>query len=634
MVLTSLNDALTIFTEYRNLENGNELYLCYYLLTKSLETKFLRDLLSLNQEFQELSEIENPLFSDLVTILCQLSQVTDLIVRSEKIEPSKRLPFYAQMVEVLDKIDADLEKVNVLDIEKEALVHIIPSWKVLLLERIKGLKGQARIDIKIDLAERIDARIYIYTIIKNDGTGIAENIRVCAIYKEGQTSLKVNPESQIIDNLAPEQYTRLIYTVPAVEFFTTDQKVTFEVLYDDLGGKNRSSGIYTDIASLNNEEQEFKKLDPIPYVIGRPLTPSDLFIGREDIFKYVFENIETPSQHNIILIYGERRTGKTSILYQLEKKLFETGKYLPVILDFQGMTDPGDDAFLFDIATTIHDMLEEKNIKIPKVALSDFEKSPSAYFRNVFIKNTLQQLEGKKLALLVDEFEYLDERVKEGKSDRDIFGLLRHVMSHGNIRFIFAGTYDIAKFAKDYWSKLFNITLLKRVEFLNFQETKELVTIPVKDYFTFDDLALAKIWEVTAGHPFFVQLISRELINKANNEKTRFITIQSVKDIIQEVLKAGNIILGYIWDSISLEQKQLLSIISYLLSTRGVAIPEDIAALVNRYKLLLSLDESIRELLARGIIIESEKGYRFKMGLVGDWISTSITIENLLGSHL
>ncbi len=56
-----------------------------------------------------------------------------------------------------------------------------------------------------------------------------------------------------------------------------------------------------------------------PYVAGRPLTgPSaSLYIGREDVFGWFEENLSGSRPSNALLLYGERRIGKTSTLYQL-----------------------------------------------------------------------------------------------------------------------------------------------------------------------------------------------------------------------------------------------------------------------------------------------------------------------------
>ena len=56
-----------------------------------------------------------------------------------------------------------------------------------------------------------------------------------------------------------------------------------------------------------------------PYVVGRPLTgaSSSLYVGREDLFAWLAENLDVAGPPNALLLYGERRIGKTSTLYQL-----------------------------------------------------------------------------------------------------------------------------------------------------------------------------------------------------------------------------------------------------------------------------------------------------------------------------
>ena len=64
---------------------------------------------------------------------------------------------------------------------------------------------------------------------------------------------------------------------------------------------------------------ERANIPPNPSVVGRPLTGASaaLFVGREDVFAWLAENLAAGGPPNALLLYGERRIGKTSTLYQL-----------------------------------------------------------------------------------------------------------------------------------------------------------------------------------------------------------------------------------------------------------------------------------------------------------------------------
>src|SRR5947207_14767908 len=67
-----------------------------------------------------------------------------------------------------------------------------------------------------------------------------------------------------------------------------------------------------------------------PYIAGRAVSGTDFF-GRRDILRAVLETLSLPQQ-NIIVLFGQRRIGKTSILLQLREEL-PKDRFAPVHFD-------------------------------------------------------------------------------------------------------------------------------------------------------------------------------------------------------------------------------------------------------------------------------------------------------------
>jgi AAA+ ATPase superfamily predicted ATPase len=70
-----------------------------------------------------------------------------------------------------------------------------------------------------------------------------------------------------------------------------------------------------------------------PYVFDRPITTRELFFGRDDIFRSIKEALIDREQDNLIILYGQRQIGKTSVLHQVGHRLSE--QYLSVLIDLQ-----------------------------------------------------------------------------------------------------------------------------------------------------------------------------------------------------------------------------------------------------------------------------------------------------------
>ena len=57
-----------------------------------------------------------------------------------------------------------------------------------------------------------------------------------------------------------------------------------------------------------------------PYVAGRALDEDRAFFGREEMFQMVETEFRSPDR-NAVVLFGQRRIGKTSILKQLKRRL-------------------------------------------------------------------------------------------------------------------------------------------------------------------------------------------------------------------------------------------------------------------------------------------------------------------------
>ena len=88
-----------------------------------------------------------------------------------------------------------------------------------------------------------------------------------------------------------------------------------------------------------------------PYVTGNPVGNSPAFVGREDVLREVQRTLRR-SQDNAIVLYGQRRIGKSSILLHLLARLPEEGSYYPIYLDLQDKATWSLDRVLQDLART------------------------------------------------------------------------------------------------------------------------------------------------------------------------------------------------------------------------------------------------------------------------------------------
>ena len=81
-----------------------------------------------------------------------------------------------------------------------------------------------------------------------------------------------------------------------------------------------------------------------PYIAGAPVVEADMFFGRKDVFGWIEHSLMGKYVDHILVIHGQRRVGKTSVLKQIPN--FLPDRYLQVFFDLQGRTNTTLDRFL------------------------------------------------------------------------------------------------------------------------------------------------------------------------------------------------------------------------------------------------------------------------------------------------
>ncbi len=210
-------------------------------------------------------------------------------------------------------------------------------------------------------------------------------------------------------------------------------------------------------------------------------------------------------------------------------------------------------------------------------------------------------------------------------------------MQHGQgLNFIFAGTRRLEEMGSDYWSVLFNAALYRRIDFLNRESSIRLIRDPVSPHLVYDDLAIDKIWRVTSGHPYFLQLVCYSLVNNANRHKSGYVTISDVNTALDDMLRLGEVHFAYLWHQSTYAEKAILAVASRIAEIEPTFRPSDISSFLREYSLHLDPAEvtlALNRLVEREIISELSGEivpvYELKIGLIGLWIAQNKSLSGL-----
>ena len=563
------------------------------------------------------------------------------------VDALKELLPVAEVLHAYDRVETTDDRRDYLDRAEEWLAHadrfaqllqaadrpiarrIVETWNRLVMLSTSDLQTRAQISCRLlSRRSRKEGIVAVALQLHNEGHGEASKLRV---------SLAQSPDYTLIDEcihierLVPDEETQIEFRVKLHLPLDSDQfRAWFVIQYDDPRGPDHVEH-FADIVHLVAQETEFRFI-PNPYVAGTPLDAgSPLFFGREDLFDFICENLNPAHRNNLVLI-GQRRTGKSSLLKQLPLRLGEN--FLPVYLDGQSIAlDPGLPAFFSNLAIEIGFALEERGLMITVPDLSDFTERPTHTFEYDFLRHVQATIGDRHLVLLLDEFEELEAAVKSGNLDASVFGFLRHLIQHKNwLSMIFCGTHRLEELVTDYWSVLFNISLYKHVGSLELDDAVRLVQEPVAAYgMSYDDLALDKMWRITAGHPYFLQLLCHSLVNLHNRSRRSYVTVSDVNTALDEIISSGEAHFVYLWNESSLAERQVLTALSRMIGLTGHVLPAQVEDYLDERGIALSRQvilETLHQLTLRDILAvqyasQATAGtgtYGWRLGLLGLWI--------------
>jgi ABC-type amino acid transport substrate-binding protein len=296
-----------------------------------------------------------------------------------------------------------------------------------------------------------------------------------------------------------------------------------------------------------------------PYIAGNPVGNSPVFVGRRKILQKVQNLVCHPSE-NAIVLYGQRRMGKTSILQKLAIELPQKGAYYPIFFDLLEKSQWNYSQLLQELANRISDTFGQ--------AIPDLGTDPQTTFER-WLHNLLNnQFANASLVLLFDEFDALATAESEPVST-DFFPFLRRLLDKEKTRF--NAIFVIGGLPEELMSAA--LPLIEKnqknqlpISFLEQQETDQLINL---SYIQWEDEAREKIWQLTSGHPFFTQRLCSDILNSVyeshQNSYSTELPAVSVGDVdiaIPKTLEASDNIFEWFWGSLPPAERLVASALS------------------------------------------------------------------------
>jgi hypothetical protein len=371
-----------------------------------------------------------------------------------------------------------------------------------------------------------------------------------------------------------------------------------------------------------------------PYIAGNPITGTEMFFGRRDVFRFVQETLMGRYQDNAIVLYGGRRTGKTSVLYQIGRRL--DPRYMPVFVDLQGISLEGLGEMLWGIARQAARALRrQKEIDLSVPSRDKFAGDPEGCFREGFLDPALEALGDNHLLLMLDEAARLYEQVHAGRLELRVFAFLRSLIQyHPRLNFVFSIGSGLEEMRQEY-ALLFNLCQYRKISFLDRDAAEALITEPVEEHYKYAPGVVERILEVTHGHPYYTQLVCNRLFARWSRRHGDEVTVSDVEAVLDQAAEQGMASLQYTWEEASDVAKVILAALAELMEDANQSIrSSDLRATIAAQEIVLSrhaINVALQELVTREVLHRAEGGYTFTVDLMRLWVQQYQRLEWVKG---
>ncbi|MFB0537673.1 MAG: AAA family ATPase, partial [Anaerolineae bacterium] len=353
-----------------------------------------------------------------------------------------------------------------------------------------------------------------------------------------------------------------------------------------------------------------------PYVFDSPIMAGELFFGRDDIFRSIKEALIDQEQDNFIILYGQRRIGKTSVLHQIDHRLSE--QYISVLIDLQSVPSDSPEGFLWEVASAIQQALQrDRDIKVELPSRDQFLADPQHAFGHDFLTGIEEVLGDRYLILMFDEAQLIREKAQPGPWEGDAFEYFLN-LTHQYARLGF-----ILSIESQEPPPLSTAGIQKKVGFLNRDEAVQLVVQPVQGLLTYDPEAVERILSFTSGHPYYVQLLCHSLFAYCQRVNTSAVTLTDVEAVLPEVVERAGADFQLLWDNSTPEEKFVLAALAQAGGERGQAIAkEELLTTLRRRKAPISAHQVAKAMvnLSSREIISFQAPYSFNVDVFRLWL--------------
>lgn len=449
------------------------------------------------------------------------------------------------------------------------LIPLLEQLAHLLSKSFKIVEDTSTPQVKINIlgeANVLDNDNYVFMQISVENSKESSPIRDIVIeISNDENILKVEGENSHYDSLDGGEHCIIRLHIKLSDRVKLDMATTVKLKCTYVTRASQSPIQIDEQLPLRlYSVDEFKEIfNPYaPIADGGPVVDRNMFFGREEFIDNQIKTILSAETKQII-IYGQKRSGKSSVLHHLKNGLEARGNVFCVLFSLGLIIqDLSDATFYYHILQSLDKELKKlrrnSKLPVPNFSCPSYEEykdtnsgNPALAFLSYLelyyeLCQRLEEWKAKKLVFLIDEFTYLYTSIKQGRTSDTIMKQWKAVTQNDSVKFsvVLVGQDVVPSFKKEEYARnAFGVITDIRLTYLDEKDARRLVTEPIldeKNESRFIGNAVDTIIDYTSCNPYYINIFCARLVEYMNSKKIIKVTEADVKDVANTFIEGNH----------------------------------------------------------------------------------------------
>ena len=357
--------------------------------------------------------------------------------------------------------------------------------------------------------------------------------------------LRAYGQTGFLQTLRPGETRELVQRLKVSDLALGVGEVTMSLSlsFRRASGQFAESPARTVVATLEPARRFVSVANPYSrYSGGTPVEEQKMFFGRRELLERVYSEVTSGPLGQCFVLYGQKRSGKSSVLRQLAKRLHPPNLAIYLSLGtidtakaersfVQACIDSLYERLVHDFDMT--DIMEQhwpREFQVESSPIESFRRSVRASTRMLETRKGWRDV---RPIFLVDEFTYVYEYIREGLLTPAFMRQWKSLLESRTFNAVLVGQDTMIRFKEAYPNE-FGVAHDERISYLSADEARALAEDPVMmgGESRYKGASLDRLISLTAGSPFYLQIFCDRLVQHLNRNRLVFITESVVGDVL------------------------------------------------------------------------------------------------------